>query len=217
MKRLITSFLVISALGFSFIVPASGAVKAGASCTKLKATTTVSGYKYTCIKSGKKLVWSKGVKVAVKATPTPTPTPTPTAAPTPTATPTVTPTPEVAAAVDELALSRSLIGAKNYRKALIELKKVDAIVKDNADVNNLLGFASRKLGQYSQASGYYLKALKIDPNHLGALEYQGELFLMQKKAKLAQQNLAKLKRLCGTSCEEYQDLKKAVSLATKKK
>jgi len=129
----------------------------------------------------------------------------------------VTPTPEVAAAVDELALSRSLIGAKNYRKALIELKKVDAIVKDNADVNNLLGFASRKLGQYSQASGYYLKALKIDPNHLGALEYQGELFLMQKKAKLAQQNLAKLKRLCGTSCEEYQDLKKAVSLATKKK
>jgi hypothetical protein len=74
MKRLITSLFVISALGLSFIVPASGAVKAGASCTKLKSTTTVSGYKYTCIKSGKKLVWSKGVKVAVKSTPTPTPT-----------------------------------------------------------------------------------------------------------------------------------------------
>jgi len=81
-KRLITSFLVISALGLSFIVPASGAVKAGASCTKLKATTIVSGYKYTCIKSGKKLVWSKGVKVAVKATPSSTQTPTPTPSPT---------------------------------------------------------------------------------------------------------------------------------------
>ena len=161
------------------------------------------------------------------STPTPTPTPAstptlkptpaspPTLKPTPASTPTSKPTPEVA--VDELALSRSLIEAKNYQKALTELKKVDEKVKDNADVNNLLGFASRKLGQYSQAASYYLKALKIDPNHLGALEYQGELFLIQKKVKLAQQNLAKLKRVCGTSCEEYQDLKKAISVASKKK
>jgi M6 family metalloprotease-like protein len=42
----------------------------------LKSTTTVSGYKYTCIKSGKKLIWSKGVKVV--ATPKPSATPTPT-------------------------------------------------------------------------------------------------------------------------------------------
>ena len=77
MKRLITAIVVTATLGFSFLVPASGAVKAGASCTKLKATTTVSGYKFTCIKSGSKLVWSKGVKVAVKATPTPSATPTP--------------------------------------------------------------------------------------------------------------------------------------------
>ena len=150
-------------------------------------------------------------------TPTPTPTPTPMPTPTPIPTPTPTPTPEVIVAVDELELSRSLIEAKNYRKALIELKKVDEIVVGNADVNNLLGFASRKLGQYSQAASYYLKALKIDPNHLGTLEYQGEMFVIQKKVKLAQQNLAKLKRVCGTSCEEYQDLKKAISLATKKK
>ena len=75
MKRLITALVAISTLGASFIAPASGAVKAGASCPKLKATTTVSGYKYTCTKSGKKLVWSKGVKVAVKSTPSPTPKP----------------------------------------------------------------------------------------------------------------------------------------------
>ena len=119
--------------------------------------------------------------------------------------------------VDELALSRSLIDAKNYRQALTELKRVDKVVSNNADVNNLLGFASRKLGQYSQAGIYYVKALKINPNHLGALEYQGELFLIQKKPTLANQNLAKLKKLCGTSCEEYLDLKKAIALSTKKK
>ena len=106
---------------------------------------------------------------------------------------------------------------KNYRQALIELKRVDQIVLNNADVNNLLGFASRKLGQYSQAGVYYLKALKIDPNHLGALEYQGELFLLQNNVAPAKQNLAKLKRLCGTSCEEYLDLMQAINVSTKKK
>jgi len=76
---------------------ASAAVKAGATCTKAGTTSTVKGIKYTCVKSGKKLVWNKGVKVVVAATPTPTPTvtatPTPTPSPTPTVTPTATPTP----------------------------------------------------------------------------------------------------------------------------
>lgn len=57
------------------------AVKAGDVCKKLGSTSTFNGKKYTCIKSGKKLVWNKGV-VIVK--PTPTPTPTPTLTPTPT-------------------------------------------------------------------------------------------------------------------------------------
>ena len=53
-------------------------VKAGGACSKAGNQSTVAGIKYTCIKSGKKLVWNKGVKiVAPKPTPTPTPTPTP--------------------------------------------------------------------------------------------------------------------------------------------
>jgi Flp pilus assembly protein TadD len=112
--------------------------------------------------------------------------------------------------VDELALSRSLVYAKNYRQALTELNRVDQIVRNNADVNNLLGFASRKLGLLSQADRYYKKALQINPNHLGALEYQGELFLLQKRVSLAKKNLAKIKKICGSSCEEYQDLAAAI-------
>ena len=45
-------------------LPASAAIKTGDKCTKLKATAIVSSKKYTCIKSGQKLLWSKGVKVA---------------------------------------------------------------------------------------------------------------------------------------------------------
>ncbi len=71
--------------------------KAGAKCTKAGITATAAGKKFTCVKSGTKLVWNKGVtiKAATKPTPvvTPTPTPIPTPEPSPTLTPTPTPTP----------------------------------------------------------------------------------------------------------------------------
>jgi M6 family metalloprotease-like protein len=42
---------------------AEAALKAGTNCAKVGLTSVVSGKKYTCIKSGKKLVWDKGVTV----------------------------------------------------------------------------------------------------------------------------------------------------------
>ena len=92
MKKLLAVF-VTAAL---FLVPlnAIAAVKAGAACSKLGATSTSAGKKYTCIKSGKKLVWNKGVTVAApKPVATPTPTATPSPSSTAIATPTPTPTP----------------------------------------------------------------------------------------------------------------------------
>ena len=50
--------------------------KAGSKCNKAGTTATASGKKFTCIKSGTKLVWNKGVAVA-KPSPVATPTPTP--------------------------------------------------------------------------------------------------------------------------------------------
>ncbi len=69
MRKVLVALLAVSLLG---IAPANATVvKAGAKCSKHKATTTVKGMKYTCIKSGNKLVWSKGVPVkkaaAIKA------------------------------------------------------------------------------------------------------------------------------------------------------
>jgi hypothetical protein len=60
MRKLMVLLLAISLLG---IAPAHATVKAGGKCSKHKVTTTVKGMKYTCIKSGNKLVWSKGVPV----------------------------------------------------------------------------------------------------------------------------------------------------------
>lgn len=79
---------------------ASSAIKPspGATCTVLGKIQIIGKSKYTCIKSGKKLIWKQSA-ITSKATPTPTPTPSPipsiTATPTPTPTPgfTISPTP----------------------------------------------------------------------------------------------------------------------------
>jgi Flp pilus assembly protein TadD len=149
----------------------------------------------------------------VESTPAPVVSATPTPArttPTPVATP--TPAPSVAAknVNTELTKIRSLIAAKNFSAALSALKVADKAFPNNADINNLLGYSARNLKQYKPAATYYVKALRIDPNHLGALEYQGELFMLTKKTSDAKKNLAKLKSLCGVNCEEYIDLKKAI-------
>ena len=72
MKRSLLSLVVLLAL----ITPshATAAIKAGGVCKKVGQISTVAGKKYTCIKSGSKLIWSKGVKVA-KAKPSATPAP----------------------------------------------------------------------------------------------------------------------------------------------
>ena len=64
-------------------------VKSGQSCSKAGATSTSKGIKYTCIKSGKKLVWNKGVKVIPVVKPSLPPAPMPEVIPAPSPTPTL--------------------------------------------------------------------------------------------------------------------------------
>ena len=161
------------------------------------------------------LISMPSVNAADRVDSTPAPvvsaTPTPAKA-TPATVASATPTPSVAAKnlTAELTKIRSLIEAKNFSAALTALQAADKTFRNNADINNLLGYSARNLKQYKPAATYYAKALKIDPKHLGALEYQGELFMLTKKTSEAKKNLAKLKSLCGVNCGEYIDLKKAI-------
>jgi hypothetical protein len=73
-KRALSSLLVIALCIAPFPQANAATAKAGVKCTKLKATSIVKGKKFTCIKSGKNLVWDKGVKVKTLVTkPSPTP------------------------------------------------------------------------------------------------------------------------------------------------
>ena len=95
-KKILLALILV----FALVAPlnATAAIKAGASCKKAGQTSNFAGKMFTCVKSGKKLVWNKGVSIAkptpaVTPKPTPIPTPTPTPTPTPAVTPTPTPTP----------------------------------------------------------------------------------------------------------------------------
>ena len=59
--------LIFSLFSLNFN-PAQAAVKAGASCKTIGIKSVVSGKTFTCIKSGKKLVWDKGVTKTISST-----------------------------------------------------------------------------------------------------------------------------------------------------
>jgi len=120
---------------------------------------------------------------------------------------------------ERLTAARSAIEKKSWRRALQELQ---AAVRDeprNADVHNLLGYTYRKQDtpDLPRAFEHYKIALDINPQHRGAHEYIGEAYLMDKKPADAQKHLDALEKICGNkTCEEYEDLAKAISDYRKK-
>lgn len=80
MKKFATTAIIFVSCAVLISAPAIAAVKAGSACTKAGITNTVAGKKFTCVKSGKKLLWDKGVTVLKPATsqsPSPSPSPSP--------------------------------------------------------------------------------------------------------------------------------------------
>lgn len=111
-----------------------------------------------------------------------------------------------------LGTARLAIKKWDYKQA-IELLKVEA-AKDpnNADVQNLLGYSNRKLENYDLALSYYQKALALEPQHRGANNYLGHLYLETDKLEKAQERLAVLDKACTFGCEEYRELKQAIAV-----
>jgi tetratricopeptide (TPR) repeat protein len=109
--------------------------------------------------------------------------------------------------------ARNLIERGRFKDAIGVLRHVVEAEPRNADALNLLGFSLRKSGDMRNAQGFYLKALKIRPNHRGANEYLGELYVEIGQIEKAQQQLQALEAICGTSCREYRELKKYIDAA----
>ena len=112
----------------------------------------------------------------------------------------------------DLTSVRAKIKAKDYKAALAELTPM-LETHQHADVYNLMGFALRKTGDSKQAYTFYRKALDFDPEHKGALEYLGELYVETGQVEKARENVVLLKKLCPGGCEELADLEHAIASA----
>jgi Flp pilus assembly protein TadD len=119
--------------------------------------------------------------------------------------------PPPGAKTDNLSAARAQITQKNWPGAVAELKKVNET--GSADWNNLMGYSLRKSAtpDYAAAETFYNEALRLNPQHRGALEYSGELYLITNDLPKAESRLAALDKACTLPCEEYTELKKSVA------
>ena len=112
-------------------------------------------------------------------------------------------------------LAEKHIDNQSYNKSLKLLKKLtkrEDLGTKRADIYNLLGFSYRKLENpdLDKSFAAYMMAIEIDPSHLGAHEYLGELYLMRDQKDKALIILEKLDQLAGSNSEEYKELKIAI-------
>jgi Tfp pilus assembly protein PilF len=106
--------------------------------------------------------------------------------------------PDIAAAV-------GMIDAGRDRLALELLEAVLARLPGDPDVLTYIAFAHRRQNNEAAAEAAYRAALATNPNHPGALAYQGSLFLQQGRRAEAEANLARLTASCG-GCTERETL-----------
>ena len=107
-----------------------------------------------------------------------------------------------------------LIRLEKFAEAHESLKFIRVLTPSKeADKYNLLGFTARKSGDLNVAAEYYKKALEINPKHIQALEYQGELYLQLGEMEKAKKNLEKIKTICWFICKEKKMLEEAIKLA----
>jgi tetratricopeptide (TPR) repeat protein len=95
-----------------------------------------------------------------------------------------------------------------YEAAITALRALDH--DDNADVANLIGYASRKLGRYDDAKVWYERSLAADPNHAVTWSYYGMWQAEQGNLLKAKDDLEKVRLICGTDCKAYTMLKDAI-------
>jgi Flp pilus assembly protein TadD len=117
----------------------------------------------------------------------------------------------------DYAAAETLIKAKDYKGAIPLLEKVVAAEPKNADAHNYLGYATRHLGDTAKALAHYQTALQINPDHRGANEYLGQLYLILGDLPKAEDRLARLDKICFFGCEEFNELKNAVAAYKAKK
>jgi tetratricopeptide (TPR) repeat protein len=111
-----------------------------------------------------------------------------------------------------LAPVQTLIEDEKYQDAISALQKLLKEAPTNADMLNLLAYSQRKLQRFDEALVNYHKALEIEPEHRGANEYLGELYLQLGQLDKAQERLQVLDKACFFGCDEFDELEEEINM-----
>ena len=113
--------------------------------------------------------------------------------------------------LDDYSMALRNIHREKYADAIPFLERALEDRPHSADILNYLGYTNRMVGNYQLSLAWYRKALAEDPDHKGAHEYLGELYLNMHDLVSAQGQLAELARLCPDSCDERDTLTKSIA------
>jgi tetratricopeptide (TPR) repeat protein len=111
----------------------------------------------------------------------------------------------------EFAAGKKALLAEDWDGAIAVLKSAALRDPRNADIQNYIGYAYRRLRQLGPAIGHYQQAVMLNPRHRSAHEHLGEASLVLGDAATAEQHLAHLEDICLIGCDEYDDLQRAVA------
>ena len=102
-----------------------------------------------------------------------------------------------------------LAQAKRFDEALAVLSLLQD--PNTPTALNYRGYVTRHLGRLDEGISYYLKSVALDPHYAQVREYLGEAYVIKGRVDLAKAQLDAIKAICGTGCEEYEDLAKAIA------
>lgn len=91
------------------------------------------------------------------------------------------------------------------------LGKAELALGPHPDILTYKGYVRRRMGQTHMAEDYYRQALAIAPEHRGALEYYGELKVLQGDLAGARRLLARLDQVCAFGCPEAEELRRWIA------
>jgi tetratricopeptide (TPR) repeat protein len=111
----------------------------------------------------------------------------------------------------DFAAGKKALTAGNWNAAITALKLAALRDSRNADIQNYIGYAYRRLREFGPAMQHYQQALTFNRRHRSAHEHLGELYLVLGEPTKAEEQLAALEGICLIPCEELGDLKHAIA------
>jgi tetratricopeptide (TPR) repeat protein len=111
----------------------------------------------------------------------------------------------------DFAAGKKALVAEDWHRAIAALKLAALRDPRNADIQNYIGYAYRRLRQLGPAMQHYQQALLLNRRHRSAHEHLGELYLVLGEPAKAGQQLETLEEICLIPCVETDDLKRAIA------